>query len=221
MQQMNWSDINLFQYQQLVKALSIEDDIDKTVKLVSIVTGMTENQVLSLSIADFNKEKQKLNFLSEDIQGKPVNFINVNGRRYECIYDVRNIPAARYIESKVFGNDLVNNIHKIAATMVLPMKKTIFGWKRAKYNAANHEQYAQDMLEARFVDVYHSAVFFLSVYLNWIKVSQGYLMEELKKKKVPSEEIEAVQDFLKYMDGTIPYMKLPDSTISKLMKHGK
>lgn len=221
MQQMNWSDINLFQYQQLVKALSIEDEIDKTVKLVSIVTGMTENQVLSLSIADFNKEKQKLNFLSEDIQGKPVNFINVNGRRYECIYDVRNIPAARYIESKVFGNDLVNNIHKIAATMVLPMKKTIFGWKRAKYDAANHEQYAQDMLEARFVDVYHSAVFFLSVYLNWIKVSQGYLMEELKMKKVPSEEIEAVQDFLKYMDGTIPYMKLPDSTILKLMKHGK
>lgn len=218
---MNWSDINLFQYQQLVKALSIEDEIDKTVKLVSIVTGMTENQVLSLSIADFNKEKQKLNFLSEDIQGKPVNFINVNGRRYECIYDVRNIPAARYIESKVFGNDLVNNIHKIAATMVLPMKKTIFGWKRAKYNAANHEQYAQDMLEARFVDVYHSAVFFLSVYLNWIKVSQGYLMEELKMKKVPSEEIEAVQDFLKYMDGTIPYMKLPNSTISNLMKHGK
>jgi hypothetical protein len=221
MQQMNWSDINLFQYQQLVKALSIEDDIDKTVKLVSIVTGMTENQVLSLSIADFNKEKQKLNFLSEGIQGKPVNYINVNGRRYECIYDVRNIPAARYIESKVFGNDLVNNIHKIAATMVLPMKKTIFGWKRSKYDAANHEQYAQDMLEARFVDVYHSAVFFLSVYLNWIKVSQGYLMEELKKKKIPSEEIEAVQDFLKYMDGTIPYMKLPDSTILKLMKHGK
>lgn len=218
---MNWSDINLFQYQQLVKALSIEDEIDKTVKLVSIVTGMTENQVLSLSIADFNKEKQKLNFLSEDIQGKPVNFINVNSRRYECIYDVRNIPAARYIESKVFGNDLVNNIHKIAATMVLPMKKTIFGWKRAKYDAANHEQYAQDMLEARFVDVYHSAVFFLSVYLNWIKVSQGYLMEELKKKKIPSQEIEAVQDFLKYMDGTIPYMKLPNSTISKLMKHGK
>jgi hypothetical protein len=218
---MNWSDINLFQYQQLVKALSIEDDIDKTVKLVSIITGQTENEVLSLSIADFNKEKQKLNFLSEDIQGKPVKYIEVNGRKYECIYDVRNIPAARYIESKVFGNDLVNNIHKIAATMVMPMKKTIFGWKRGKYDAANHDQYAQDMLEARFVDVYHSAVFFLSVYLNWIKVSQGYLMEELMKKKVPLEEIEAVQDFLKYMDGTIPYMKLPNYTISKLMKHGK
>lgn len=217
---MNWSDINLFQYQQLVKALSIEDDIDKTVKIVSIVTGLTENEVLSMPIVEFNKEKEKLNFLSEEIKGKPVKYIKVNGRKYECIYDVRSIPAARYIETKVFGNDLVNNIHKIAATMVMPMKKTVFGWKRGKYDAAKHEEYAQDMLEARFVDVYHSAVFFLSVFLNWIKVSQGYLMEELKKKKAPLEEIEAVQDFLKYMDGTIPYMKLPNSTISRLMKYG-
>lgn len=217
---MNWSDLNLFQYQQLVKALSIEDDIDKTVKLVSIVTGKTENEVLSMSIADFNKEKEKLNFLSEDIQGKPVKYIKVNGKKYKCIYDVRNIPAARYVESKVFGADLVNNIHKMAATMVLPMKKTIFGWKVDKYDAAKHEEYAQDMLEARFVDVYHSAVFFLSVYLNWIKVSEDYLKEELKKMKIPLEEAEAVQDFLKYMDGTIQYMRLPNSIISKLKKHG-
>lgn len=217
---MNWSDLNLFQYQQLVKALSIEDDIDKTVKLVSIVTNKTENEVLSMSIADFNKEKEKLNFLSEDIQGKPVKYIKVNGKKYKCIYDVRNIPAARYVESKVFGADLVNNIHKMAATMVMPMKKTIFGWKVDKYDAAKHEEYAQDILEARFVDVYHSAVFFLSVYLNWIKVSEDYLMEELKKMKIPLEEAEAVQDFLKYMDGTIQYMRLPNSTISKLKKHG-
>lgn len=217
---MNWSDLNLFQYQQLVKALSIEDDIDKTVKIVSIVTNKTENEVLSMSIADFNKEKEKLNFLSEEIQGNPVKYIKVNGKKYKCIYDVRNIPAARYVESKVFGADLVNNIHKMAATMVMPMKKTIFGWKVDKYDAAKHEEYAQDMLEARFVDVYHSAVFFLSVYLNWIKVSEDYLMEELKKMKIPSEEAEAVQDFLKYMDGTIQYMRLPNSTISKLKKHG-
>ena len=45
-------------------------------------------------------------------------------------------------------------------------------------------------------------------------------MEELKKKKAPLEEIEAVQDFLKYMDGTIPYMKLPNSIILRLMKYG-
>ena len=218
---MTWQDLNLFQYQQLVNALKVEDEIDKTVKIVSIVTGLTENEVLSLSIADFNKEKAKLNFLSEEIEGKPVKFIDVNGKRYKCIYDVRNIPAARYVESKVYGADLVNNIHKLAATMVVPMKKTLFGWKLDKYDASKHEEYSQDMLEARFVDVYHSAIFFLSVFLNLIKCSEDFLIQSLTQQKIPSEQTEAVQNFLKYMDGTIPYMKLPNSIILQLKLHGK
>jgi hypothetical protein len=218
---MTWQDLNLFQYQQLVNALKIEDDIDKTVKLISIVTSKTENEVLSMSIADFNKAKESLNFLANDIEGKPVKYIDVNGKRYKCIYDVRNIPAARYIESKVYGADLVTNIHKLAATMVMPMKKTIFGWRLDKYDASKHEEYAQDMLEARFVDVYHSAIFFLSVFLNLIKCSEDFLIQSLNQMKTPSDQTEAVQDFLKYMDGTIPYMKLPNSIILQLKLHGK
>ena len=74
---MTWQDLNLFQYQQLVNAFKIDDDIDKTVKLISIVTGKTENEVLSMSIADFNKSKESLNFLADEIEGKPVKYINV------------------------------------------------------------------------------------------------------------------------------------------------
>ena len=218
---MTWQDLNLFQYQQLVNAFKIDDDIDKTVKLISIVTGKTENEVLSMSIADFNKSKESLNFLADEIEGKPVKYINVNGKRYKCIYDVRNIPAARYVESKVYGADLVTNIHKLAATMVMPMKKTLFGWRLDKYDASKHEEYAQDMLEARFVDVYHSAIFFLSVFLNLIKCSEDFLIQNLKEMKIPSDQTKAVQDFLKYMDGTIPYMKLPNSIILQLKLRGK
>jgi len=218
---MTWQDLNLFQYQQLVNAFKIDDDIDKTVKLISIITGNTENEVLSMSIADFNKAKESLNFLAEEIEGKPVKYIDVNGKRYKCIYDVRNIPAARYVESKVYGADLVTNIHKLAATMVMPMKKTLFGWRLDKYDASKHEEYAQDMLEARFVDVYHSAIFFLSVFLNLIKCSEDFLIQNLKEMKIPSDQTKAVQDFLKYMDGTIPYMKLPNSIILQLKLHGK
>jgi hypothetical protein len=218
---MTWQELNLFQYQQLVNALKIEDDIDKTVKLISIVTSKTENEVLSMSIADFNKAKESLNFLANDVEGKPVKYIDVNGKRYKCIYDVRNIPAARYIESKVYGADLVTNIHKLAATMVMPMKKTIFGWRLDNYDASKHEEYAQDMLEAKFVDVYHSAIFFLSVFLNLIKCSEDFLIQSLNQMKTPSDQTEAVQDFLKYMDGTIPYMKLPNSIILQLKLHGE
>ena len=218
---MTWQDINLFQYQRLLPILQESENIEQYSKIIGVLYNMTDNEVNSLSVDQYLDYKAKVNILlNTDIVGKPVKFIKLKGKRYKCIYNIKNLPAARYIESKVFSDDFIGNLHKIAATMVLPMKRTIFGWKLAKYDASKHEEYAQDMLEARFVDVYHSAVFFLSVLMNWTKVSQGYLIEELSKTKTHSEATKEVADLLKYMDGIIPYMRLPDSTIQRLMRSG-
>lgn len=219
---MNWNEINLFQYQRLLPILQESENIEQYSKIIGVLYNMTENEVNSLSLDEYLNLKAEVNLLlNTDIKGNPVKYIKLKGKRYKCIYDIRNLPAARYIESKVFSQDFIGNLHKIAATMVLPMKRTLFGWKVQKYDASKHEEYAQDMLEARFVDVYHSAVFFLSVLMNWTKVSQGYLIEELSKTKTHSEAAKEVADLLKYMDGIIPYMKLPNSTIQRLMKYGK
>lgn len=218
---MNWQDINLFQYQRLLPILQESENIEQYSKIIGVLYNMTENEVNSLSVEEYIDLKAKVNILlNTDITGKPVKYIKLKGKRYKCIYDIRNLPSARYIESKVFSEDFVGNLHKIAATMVLPMKRTLFGWKVQKYDASKHEEYAQDLLEARFVDIYHSAVFFLSVLMNWTKVSEGYLIEELSKTKTHSEAVKEVADLLKYMDGIIPYMKLPNSTIQRLMKSG-
>jgi hypothetical protein len=219
---MTWQDINLFQYQRLLPILQESENIEQYSKIIGVLYNMTDNDVNSLSVDEYLTLKARVNLLlNTDIKGNPVKYIKLKGRRYKCIYDIKNLPAARYIESKVFSDDFIGNLHKIAATMVMPMKKTIFGWKVQKYDASKHEVYAQDMLEARFVDVYHSSVFFLSVLLNWTKVSQGYLIEELSKTKTHSEAVKEVADLLKYMDGIIPYMKLPDLTIQRLMRSGK
>ncbi len=219
---MTWQDINLFQYQRLLPILQESENIEQYSKIIGVLYNKTDNEVNSLSVDEYLTLKARVNLLlNTDIKGNPVKYIKLKGKRYKCIYDIKNLPAARYIESKVFSDDFIGNLHKIAATMVMPMKKTIFGWKVQKYDASKHEVYAQDMLEARFVDVYHSSVFFLSVLLNWTKVSQGYLIEELSKTKTHSEAVKEVADLLKYMDGIIPYMKLPDLTIQRLMRSGK
>jgi hypothetical protein len=125
---MSWDKINVFQYQQLVPALGIQDATDQYMRLIAILNGWTENQVDSLSVEEYANEKAKIGFLSESIGGKPVKYIKVNGKRYKCVYDVRKLPSGRYIESKVFSVELVTNLHRLAASMVIPMRKTIFGW---------------------------------------------------------------------------------------------
>jgi hypothetical protein len=195
-------------------------DLDKEVKLLTIVTGLTEYQIDSLSIEDLKELRKDLAFLDEPIEGKPVDYITTNGKRYRINYDIKNMPAARYIESKVFSKDTLGNLHKIAASMVIPQKKNWFGkWVDDKYDASKHEQYAADMQEANFIHVYHSLVFFYQVYKNWIEVSRDYMRAEMTTAGMTTEQADSVLLLLcESMDGIIPPNLLPNTKILELQK---
>ena len=219
-----WHKINVWQYQQIYNVYNSKDkyltEIEVNSKLVSIVNDMTEAQVDSLTITQFNKLKKSILFLTQPIAGKPVKYISINKtKRYKINYDVSKMPFARYIESKVFSEDLYNNLHKLAATMVIPQKRILGIWFKQKYDASKHEQYSEDMLTARFIDVYHSLVFFYQVYRNWIEVSQDYMVSKLMQTGMTQDKAkEVVQDLCTTLDGNIPPNLLPSMKIAQLRK---
>jgi hypothetical protein len=174
----------------------------------------------SLTIQQFNNLRATLSFLDDKIEGKPVKYTQVNGKRYRFIYDVQQIKAARYIESKVFSTDLVGNLHKLAASMVMPQRRTWYGkWVDEKYDAAKHSDYAADLQASNFMHIYQSVVFFYQVYRNWIEVSQAYLIQEMMAKGMtPELAQEAVQILCSSLDGNIVPNLLPTTKISQLMK---
>jgi hypothetical protein len=221
---MKWNNLTLWQYQQLMPIITNPEkdwtELDKEVKQLAVISGLTEYQIDSLSIETLKEMRQDLAFLDEPIEGKPVDFIVVNGRRYRMNYDIKNMPAARYIESKVFSKDTLGNLHKIAASMVIPQKKTWFGkWVDDKYDASKHEDYAADMQEANFIHVYHSLVFFYQVYRNWIEVSRDYMKAEMMKAGMTIEQADSVVLLLcESTGGIIPPNLLPNTKISELQK---
>jgi hypothetical protein len=221
---MKWNNLTLWQYQQLMPILTNPEkdwtELDKEVKQLAVISGLTEYQIDSLSIETLKEMRQDLAFLDEPIEGKPVDFIVVNGRRYRMNYDIKNMPAARYIESKVFSKDTLGNLHKIAASMVMPQKKTWFGkWVDDKYDASKHEDYAADMQEANFIHVYHSLVFFYQVYRNWIEVSRDYMKAEMMKAGMTATQADSVVLLLcESTGGIIPPSLLPNTKISEIQK---
>ena len=221
---MKWNNLTLWQYQQLMPIITNPEkdwtELDKEVKQLAVISGLTEYQIDSLSIETLKEMRQDLAFLDEPIEGKPVDFIVVNGRRYRMNYDIKNMPAARYIESKVFSKDTLGNLHKIAASMVIPQKKTWFGkWVDDKYDASKHEDYASDMQEANFIHVYHSLVFFYQVYRNWIEVSRDYMKTEMMKAGMTTEQADSVVLLLcESTGGIIPPNLLPNTKILELQK---
>jgi hypothetical protein len=219
---MRWSDITVWQYQNIVKALSDKslDDIDKSFKLIALVYNMTDNQVDSLLQEDYKAKLKYLEFLNQLPEGKPVKIIKVNGKRYRPIYNITKMPFGRYVETKAFVGDIYANLHKLGATMVMPQKRTWYGrWVDDKYDAGMHEDYAEDILAANFTDVYFSLVFFYQVYRNWIEVTKDYLVTKMMMTGQTMEQSsQVVTNLCSILDGIIQPNLLPTTKILELRK---
>ena len=208
----NWNNITVRQIQQIDKirkSVGKEDtEMDVYTKIISVLTGKTEVQVDSLPLSEYLKLKKEAEFLESDIKGHPVKRIKVNGNMYRFVYKIENMPFARYIEAKTFTTNFTENVHKIAASMVIPQKWTLLGWKDKKYDASKHDDYASDMLDAPFIAIYHSCVFFYHVFKAWMTDSRGYLVKELKSKGMSQAEADRLaNDLCKSLDGFIPLKK--------------
>jgi len=219
---MKWNNISVWQYQNIIKTLANkqDDEIEKSFKLIGIVYNMTENQVDSLTQAEYKAKLKECDFLNSLPEGKPVKIIKVNGKRYRLIYDVTRMPFGRYVESKAFVGDIYGNLHKLGATMVMPQKRNWLGlWVDDKYNAAKHEDYADDILQANFQDVYFSLVFFYQVYRNWIEVTRDYLVTKMRMTgQTKAQCSQVVTDLCSILDGIIQPNLLPTTKISELRK---
>jgi hypothetical protein len=219
---MKWNNISVWQYQNIVKTLANkqDDEIEKSFKLIGIVYNMTENQVDSLTQAEYKGKLKECDFLNSLPEGKPVKIIKVNGKRYRLIYDVTRMPFGRYVESKAFVGDIYGNLHKLGATMVMPQKRNWLGlWVDDKYDASKHEDYADDILQANFQDVYFSLVFFYQVFRNWIEVTKGYLVAKMMTTGQTKEQCnQVVVNLCSILDGIIQPNLLPTTKISELSK---
>ena len=222
-----WNKITVWQYQQIYTALNSKDkdatDLDLEVKLVAIVNNMTEMQIDSLPLNEYKELSKSITFLNEPILGTRKKHIAISiNRRYKINYDISKMPFARYIESKVFSEDLYGNLHKLAATMVIPQKRKFGFWFDQPYDASRHQEYSNDMLEAKFVDVYHSLVFFYQLYRNWIEVLQDYLVNKMVETGMNQNKAkEAVVSLCTILDGNIPPNLLPSTKIAQLRKDMK
>ena len=221
---MTWNELTVWQYQQIYPIVTKPEkdwtNLDVESKLVGIIYNLTDTQVDSLTIQQFNNLRGTLDFLDNKIEGKPVKYTEVNGKRYRFVYDVQQMKAARYIESKVFSTDLISNLHKLAASMVMPQRKTWYGkWVDDKYDAAKHSEYAADLQASNFIHIYHSVVFFYQVYRNWIEVTKDYLVTEMTNKGMTKEVADqVVQTLCETLDGSIAPNLLPTTKISQLVK---
>ena len=204
---LTWQDISVQQFLDIYK-LSTQpelEDIERLQRAVCILFDKTEKEVDEMSMREFNLLSSQAAFvLTEDVPGKARRAIKANGKRYRVNYSPSKLRHRQYVEVVHFGDKPIENMHLVMASIIEPV--TWYG-RREKNNADQHEAIASDLLHAKVIDVYHSAVFFCKLYINLISNTRGYLEQQLviqNKAETPEKASQMITDLIAAMVGFIP-----------------
>jgi hypothetical protein len=129
------------------------------------------------------------------------------------VWEVERMPVARYIEAKTFGvGNIIPNLHKVMASCVLPMRKNWYGkWKPLKYDARKHSEYATDLQDAKFTDVYNCVVFFYPLFDKLMESFLPYSINLMNQQidQILEERLQKTTDGSTISSGSLSSSGLP------------
>lgn len=192
--------MTVLQFQMLYGISELDlPEFEKATEMVKVMTGLTDKKIERMSMRRFNRICSKVSNAFKLEHGKPARYLRSGKRLYKVHLEIRNMNAARYVEGVEYGKDIIMNLHKILATMVQPC--TWYG-KLLPYDASKHEQYADDMLNVDFLKAYSCGVFFCSLFSELMRVSQPYMIQQLKSKGLTElKATKHIEDLQSVLDG--------------------
>ena len=200
--------LTIERFQQLYKvATSNMDEIDKAISFVQIYTGKSIHDIEKLNVRKFNKICGKIKdgfdkAMEQANDHKPSNYLWVGRKLFYINYNIAEISANKYVETSLYGQEVVTNLHKFMASMVYEVKLTWKGLKVKPYDSTRHEKISEIMLQADFKTCYNAAVFFYLIFRNSLIGMKDYLIEQTDQREMVET---ALTGFTEIMDGfTMP-----------------
>jgi hypothetical protein len=208
-----FNSLTVWQYQELYRiAKSDMDGLDKMTESVAVLIGKTNRDIEDMPLPEFNRLSAEISkiFESAKLEADPKRIIDTGTRKYGITYEPKNLRAGQYIEVQEFGKgDIIENLHLIMASISYPVKKNFWGrWVAGKNDSSRHEIVANDMLSAKFIDVYSACVFFCHLLKNSIVGLESYLEKRMKQEGLNKNLTKLLMmDLAAALDGFIPPLK--------------
>jgi len=204
--EVSWETITVKQFQLIYSVISSDrDDIDKQTAVLCLLLNTTPTIVEDMSVVDYNKLCQQTAFIfSKDIPGKPVQIIKTSGRRYAIEYNPKKYKQRQYVETQHFlKGDTIANLHLLMASNVREVKGRWIFQRVLENDSNNHEEVANDLLDAPFINVYHSCVFFCKLFKSYMLNFRDYLTRSLMKENPTAARLlnETMSTFIHTLDG--------------------
>ena len=159
------------------------DALEQQVKTISILTGLTEDDVLSLPILEYKELAGKTKFLEREYDGQlqVAKSYGLGGMELIPVKDFTKINTAQYVDFQTFSKEGDKYLVETLSTLMIPKgKKYNEGYEIAGVHKAIREHLS-------VADVLSLSAFFLGKWVKSIKDLQTYSIKEIQK--IPNKEM--------------------------------
>ena len=121
----NYRKLPIGKYNEIVKLCETEmDEADRKAKIVGILTGLTDDEVLALPLTDFTECCAKAKFIDlpcpETLIPSVSKSYPVGGFNLVPVTDMRKVTTAQYIDFITFSKDKEHNIVEMLSCFLVP-----------------------------------------------------------------------------------------------------
>lgn len=182
---MNWEDINLKTFKELI---ALYKSNATNLELISLLSGKSAED---LSLEELKDWINEIKFLEEPYKPKEIKSeYNIQNKIYKPVVSLKNIKAGQFIDFQTFIKDPEKNIANIAACFLLEKGKT-YGDNDPLEEAEFFDKYLKI---TDYKDIFN---FFTVAWKSYTKAIQASLEKKmkkaLKKEKNPTMRIKILR----------------------------
>jgi hypothetical protein len=179
---MTWKDVTVGQYQQLAEIGKMGlDDLEATQETISVLFGLTINQVRQLKPTKLAAYVEQIGFLKTEIIPRRRTILYCKGYFAGVDYTFTDFQTSKYIESKYFMQDFVGNMHNLLAVYTHELK---YGLIKKKAKVSDFEKDAERLKAANIEEAMGVLFFFYPTFDNLMKIIRPYSELSRKTEKV-------------------------------------
>lgn len=120
----NYNDLPIGKYIEISRIVrdGTLPEVDRQVRMLSILSGRTEDDILNAPVTDFAELSRTARFLERPPETKPEvrDIYEAGAFRLVAVRDARKMTAAQYIDFQTFGRDAGNNIVEMLSCLLVP-----------------------------------------------------------------------------------------------------
>ena len=175
-----------------------------TFQIISVLTGIPENELKELEPDNFNfLEKKLVPMLHVEKPSKIIFQFKHNDKEYGLVQDFFKLTMAEWVDLEVYSNgeNILDNIHKIMAILYRPIVKKLKGnkYQIENYNSNDIEQRAEEFLDLPLEFYLSVSSFFLQSVTIFTKVLADSLKSKNQIQTVKTRIKQKINKMLKWI----------------------